>query len=330
MKKLKNTQKNLDGAQMLFDLHKMNLDDIKKLSIENHKIITVRIEEKVKIENLTALNEVLSEKNFLVSVIIESENYNLGGMVSGINVFQYICNVKKLKIYVSDYDARLEDLFFLKDIKSLNYLDISTNAKKNLKFDELKRFSKITYFSYLCEGLNKEQHSFVNDFMDLSYFSIYDLNLELFDTKESLIELRVHRKLTNAMLIYDKFPNLENLILEKCKSLDFKNSISNLPNIINISLRYMSDVYELPKFKNPEKIKKISLLGLNNLRSLNGIEEMQNLEEIEITNIKNINIESFLILKKLKSLKKIYILFENSKLNIEFEDFARKNKIHLI
>lgn len=52
---------------------------------------------------------------------------------------------------------------------------------------------------------------------------------------------------------------------------------------------------------------------------------MNNLEVLEITNIQNIKIESFLILKELKKLKSLYIVFEKADLNTEFEKFAIKN-----
>ena len=77
-------------------------------------MLTIRIEEKVEIEKLITLNEILEKENFLISVIIESENSLLDNKVSGIYVFPYLSNATKLKIYVSDYDEKLENLNFLK------------------------------------------------------------------------------------------------------------------------------------------------------------------------------------------------------------------------
>ena len=38
----------------------------------------------------------------------------------------------------------------------------------------------------------------------------------------------------------------------------FSKDIANHPNLVNISLRYMNSIYEVPKFKNPGKIKSIT------------------------------------------------------------------------
>ncbi|MCT3732923.1 hypothetical protein HZQ80_01870 [Elizabethkingia anophelis] len=310
---------------MLVDLHKIAINEIEKISDGENKMLTIRIEEKVEIEKLITLNEILDKENFLISVIIESGNSLLDNKVSGIYVFPYLSNVTKLKIYVSDYDEKLENLNFLKSINNLSYLDISTNARKNLRFDELVKFPAIKHFSYLCEGLNNEQNFYINNFSELKYLAVYDLNLELLRGNASINELRVHRKLINPKLFTEKFPNIENLVLEKCSDLDFQKDIANHPNLVNISLRYMNSIYEVPKFKNPGKIKKVSLLGLRNLKALDNITEMNNLEVLEITNIQNIKIESFLILKELKKLKSLYIVFEKAAFNTEFEKFAIKN-----
>ena len=45
-------------------------------------MLTIRIEEKVEIEKLITLNEILDKENFLISVIIESENSLLDNKVS--------------------------------------------------------------------------------------------------------------------------------------------------------------------------------------------------------------------------------------------------------
>lgn len=315
---------------MLVDLHTMTFSDIENISDEKNKILTVRIEEKVEIEKLITLNKILLEKKLLISVIIESESFHSDHVVSGIHVFQYLSNVSKLKIYVSDYDEPLETLNFLKSIHYLSYLDISTHAKKNLQLDELKRFSELKYFSYLCEGLSKEQYSTINSFSQMECLAVYDLNLKLINNYQLIRELRVHRKLIDPELFLEKFPNLENLTLEKCNGLDFQKNIAVQPNLVNVSLRYMNEINEIPKFKNPEKIKKLSLLGLKNLKSIDHIQEMENLEVLEITHIRNIEIESFLILKQLKKLKQVYLVFEKAHLNIEFEKFAIENRLPFI
>ena len=75
-------------------------------------MLTIRIEEKVEIEKLITLNEILDKENFLISVIIESENSLFGQQGFGYLCFPYLSNVTKLKIYVSDYDEKLENLNF--------------------------------------------------------------------------------------------------------------------------------------------------------------------------------------------------------------------------
>lgn len=315
---------------MLADLHKMSFNDIENLLGEKNKILTIRIEEPVEIEKLVTLNNILSAKNLLIIVIIESESSLSETLVSGIHVFPYLPNVNKLKIYVSDYDVKLETLKFLKNVHHLSYLDISSHAKKNLKFDELTKFSTLKHFSYLCEGLSKEQHLVVSSFSELEYLALYDLNVELMKTHPSINQLRVHRKLINPEFFIEKFPHVENLIVEKCNDLDFQRNIAIHPNLTDISLRYMNNMDEVPEFENPGKIKKLSLLGLKNLKTINSIREMGNLEILEITNIRNLEIESFLILKELKNLNKIYIVFENAHLNIEFEKFAIENGLPIV
>lgn len=315
---------------MLADLHKMSFIDIENLSDEKNKILTVRIEEPVEVEKLVILNTILDIKELLVSVIIESESCLSDSLASGIHVFPYLSNISLLKIYISDYDVKLENLKFLKSIHHLKYMDISNHAKKNLKFDELTEFPAIEYFSYLCEGLSKEQHLVVNSFSGLKYLAVYDLNLALMKIHTSVNELRIHRKLTNPALFLEKFPNIESLVVEKCDDLDFQNNIAVHPNLTHVSLRYMNSIVEIPRFENPGKIKKLSLLGLKNLKSINNIKEMENLEVLEITNIRNVEIENFLVLKELKALKKIYLVFEKAHFNIEFEQFAIENELPLI
>lgn len=158
-------------------------------------------------------------------------------------------------------------------INNLSYLDISTNVQKNIKFKSIEKFEEIKHFSFLCDGLSKEQHLSINQFQELEYLAVYDLNLEFIDDKNSLNELRVHKKIINAMLIKDKFPNLKKLVLEKCIDLNFEDSISIIPTLINLSLRYMKEIYEFPNFVNPKNIKKVSLLGLSNLKSISNIKK---------------------------------------------------------
>lgn len=75
---------------MLLDLHKMSLEEIKGLECEQCNNLTVRIENKVEIEKLIVLNEILKKVIFLVSVIIESESYQKDDFISGLNVFSYL------------------------------------------------------------------------------------------------------------------------------------------------------------------------------------------------------------------------------------------------
>ena len=71
---------------MLVDLHKIAINEIEKISGGETKCLQYELKKRLKLKSLLLLNEILDKENFLISVIIESENSLLDN-----KVFGYLC-----------------------------------------------------------------------------------------------------------------------------------------------------------------------------------------------------------------------------------------------
>lgn len=312
---------------MMIDLHDVSVPDLIKLKSDVKKVLNFRLEYMVELDKFIILNEIfkINDLATLLIVLDMREQEDDEPAKPSLEVFQYLKYVRNLSIHTTFLSKPLINFDFIENIEILNRLGIRANVKKNIKLDPLFRFNKLNFFDYDCEGLNSSQHDFLNIQNSLEQLFLYDIDLSLINEMQFINELRVHRKLLNPQFFLEKFPNVEKLVLEKCKDLDIQSYIAIHDNLSSISLRYMSHITEIPKFKNPKKIIEFSALGLSKLNNIDAVLEMENLESLDITDNKILKCIDFEPLSSLKKLKRVNTYFNSVKENNKFDEFAKKN-----
>lgn len=312
---------------MMIDLHDVSVPDLIKLKSDVKNVLNFRLEYMVELDKFIILNEIFKINNLatLLIVLDMREQEDDEPAKPSLEVFQYLKYVRNLAIHTTFLSKPLINFDFIENVEILNCLKIRANVKKNIKLDPLFKFNNLKIFNYFCEGLNSSQHDFLNIQKSLEQLFLYDIDLNLINKMQFINELRVHRKISTPELFLEKFPNLEKLVLEKCKGLDVQNYIAIHTNLVSLSLRYMSHITETPKLKNPKKIKEFSALGLSKLNNIDTLLEMENLERLDITDNKILKSKDFEQLSSLKKLKIVNTYFNSVKENEKFDELAKKN-----
>lgn len=299
------------------NIDKISIDDIRNLS-DN-----IKIEAKgVSPEKLIELNNRLFYLDLLVTISIDMRISSDETRIAGLNVLELLPNVQRLKLNAVLTEPVTEIKVF-KSLFKLYELTIYGYFKKNLSLEPIEHLNLRDL--NLENGLSKKQQLIIEKFNNLNSLSVSDLNLDSFPINENVKRLRIYKRLLNSQNIFRNFPNISTLDLENCKEIVEFSFIANIENLQNITFRNMKNLEKFPKVHKHAKINSISLINLPNLSDINLLWQNDYLTEFMATGITSLNIEDFYGLKKLKSLKTVYITFKDVKESKKAEEFILEN-----
>ncbi len=278
-----------------------------------HKIKLTELDEKIKeLDKKICITELINKS---VLEKINSKYYNFPVYFSLENRsvlknFEFLTNLNDVTLF-ADYDFDIKNLDFLEKFNNLKVLNITSLDRQKISFKKLQHITKLEELKF--EGIdNKGQYAFINQQTNLKKLHINKIDLDLIETNENLVDLRVHSTIKSENQIHLKFPNLKKLNFHGCSRLKEHSFISKLDLLEDITINYNSHITHFPKISNPKLLKRVVMLTCPNFCDVESILSFENLETFCLTSYDKplqFPIQEFKKLKQLKKLKRVYTQF---------------------
>jgi hypothetical protein len=142
-----------------------------------------------------------------------------------------------------------------------------------------------------------------------------DLNI-----KNELKTLWIEKDIRSLHLLSDLFPNIDRLVLKKCKSISDLSDIVKIKTLRRITLYFMPQIKTLPSFASISNLESLHL-SLSNLVDIENIFLQESLNKLSVMDLKFLTPKDFEKLPQLKKLKNAYVTFKSNKNNVAIKSF---------
>lgn len=295
--------------------------------LEINKKYCFDISEKVSKDILDKLNIFLADNKIsLVYFECRLVNEKTSEFVYNLDALKYLTNAKHLFIFPKNDRTDLTTLENFKYLKELEEFILLGVYKKSLDLTPLLKFKDSIKRITIENGLTKKQQGIINQCTNIQNLKVKELDLSSFEPKEKLIGLEVNSNLYQMSLVPTKFPKLESLRLQGCRSSMDVPSLNTMTSLKMLDLFWIYSIEDFPDLTNLIDLRELrcTLPNLKNLDSLWELIPLEYLQKLSICELKNLEPHDFTKISDFKSLKKAYITWKDLQKHEEIKNLIEK------
>lgn len=275
-------------------LDNTSLYDLESLDINRKYFFDIR--EKVSKDILDKLNIFLADNKIsLVYFECRLVNERTSEFVYNLEALGYLTNLRNVFLYPKYRESDFNSLECLKYLENLNQLLILGVYKKSLDLTPILKFKNSIIKIELENGVNKKQQSIISQCLNLKELKVKELDLNYFDVNEKLQILETSSNLYQMSLVPTKFPNLESLRIQGCKSSMDITALNAMTNLKILDLFWIYSIEDFPDLTNLINLRELrcTLPNLKNLDNLWMLNRLDHLEKISICELKHLEPKDF-------------------------------------
>ncbi|MDR2272059.1 MAG: hypothetical protein LBF27_14230 [Sphingobacterium sp.] len=307
---------------MVVKAEKYSAEEISKFDPASIAVISIETTiDKVKVG---AIKELLQKNNDIrIVLVVDPAETGNDEKYSNLAIVETLGDLKHLAVLAFGSE-QLQDIRLLSGLKSLVSFRLDGNYKKDMDLAPLANATGIEELELEFGPAGAKQISFVSGLAHLRHLKASVLDLKKAVLNDGLESLIITNTIKNPELLATICPQLSKLAINKVVGVEAFDFITPLHNLRNLQIGHTNKLISMPKMERPMELRSLHLVNTRQFEDMESLMQFNNLEELKITEPTKMTITEFSRLKELKSLKKVYAVFQTESEDNAFQQMAEQ------
>ncbi|MDF2479410.1 MAG: hypothetical protein K0S24_4893 [Sphingobacterium sp.] len=307
---------------MVLNAGKISVSEL--LEIDANQVTAVTIECTLEKEKAEIIKRILQLNEDIGVIFVLDPAANKGPeSFQNTGVLNILGNIKHIALLAFGSE-QLAGLEMLDGLSCLESFRLQGNYKKNIDLRPIVNCTGIKSLELEYGISGAQQEKFVSSLPLLESLKASVVDLAKINPNPELEQLTITDTLKSPELLASIFRRLKMLTLSKAKGIDSFDFISSLKGLESLQIGHTSKLISLPKMGDPLILRSLHLVATKQFADMESILQFKQLEELKITEPTRVEQSEFIKLKDIRSLKKVYAVFQTETEDIAFRQMAEE------